>query len=96
VLISDLYEGAGEAAMIARIGELANAGVQVIVLVALSDKGAPSYYHGAAEKITALGVPVFACTPELFPDMMAAAINRQDIAQWAAKHDIVTARSNRR
>ena len=40
----------------------------------------------------ALGVPSFACTPDLFPDLMAAAINRQDIGQWAAARDIVTSR----
>lgn len=96
VLISDLYEGSGEAAMIKLLGELAGSGVQVIVLVALSDDGAPSYHHAAAEKIAQRGIPVFACTPDLFPDLMAAAINRQDIAQWAAKHNIVTARSDRR
>jgi hypothetical protein len=62
------------------------------VLVALSDDGAPTYHHGAAAKIAQHGTPVFACTPELFPDLMAAAINRQDIGQWAARHDIVTAR----
>ena len=33
-----------------------------------------------------------ACTPDLFPDLMAAAINRQDIGQWAAAREIVTAR----
>jgi Mg-chelatase subunit ChlD len=93
VLISDLYEGAGEAEMIRLLDEMVKAGVQVVVLLALNDQGAPSYHHGAAEKIARLGAPVFACTPDLFPDMMAAAINRQDMAQWAAKNDIVTARS---
>ncbi|NJO05610.1 MAG: VWA domain-containing protein [Chloroflexaceae bacterium] len=92
VLISDLYEGAGEARMIELLGELAGAGVQVVVLLALSDSGAPSYSHSAAAKIANLGIAVFACTPDLFPDMMAAAINRQDITQWAAVYDIVTVR----
>jgi hypothetical protein len=36
-------------------------------------------------------VPAFACTPDLFPDLMAAAIERRDIGQWAAANDIVTA-----
>ena len=39
-----------------------------------------------------LGIPVFACTPDLFPDLMAAAISRRDLGQWAAAHDIATAR----
>ena len=39
-----------------------------------------------------MGIPSFACTPELFPDLMAAAIQKQDLALWAAKNDIVVAR----
>ncbi len=31
------------------------------------------------------------CTPDRFPDLIAAAISRQDIDQWAAQHNIVTA-----
>ena len=38
-----------------------------------------------------MGIPSFACTPDLFPDLMAAAINREDLAQWVAARDIVTA-----
>ena len=38
----------------------------------------------------AIGVPAFACTPDLFPDLMAAAIERRDLTQWAAANDIVT------
>jgi hypothetical protein len=94
VLISDLYEGSGEAAMIRKLAELLAAGVQVVTLLALSDKGAPSYNHDAAAKLAAMGIPVFACTPDLFPDMMATAISRQDVTQWAAKHNIVAARGS--
>ena len=38
-----------------------------------------------------MGIPSFACTPDLFPDLMAAAIQRQDLGLWAARNDIVTA-----
>jgi hypothetical protein len=92
VLLTDLYEGALSGEMIKRLGAFVAAGMQVIVLLALNDDGAPSYEHGNAQKIAALGVPVFACTPDLFPDLMAAAITRQDLAQWAAARDLVTAR----
>jgi Mg-chelatase subunit ChlD len=92
VLISDLYEGGNREEMLRRAAALAGAGVQMIVLLALSDTGAPSYDHGVAAELAAMGAPAFACTPDLFPDMMAAAINRQDIGQWAAARDIVTAR----
>jgi hypothetical protein len=36
-------------------------------------------------------VPSFACTPELFPELMSAALARQDLSRWAARHDIATA-----
>lgn len=59
------------------------AGVQVIVLLALSDSGAPSYDRGHAAALEAIGVPAFACTPDAFPDLLACAIERGDIAAWA-------------
>ena len=42
------------------------------------------------EKLAALGVPSFACTPDAFPGLMAAAIRRDDISSWAATQGIVT------
>lgn len=92
ILVTDLYEGGGSAEMIKRLANFAAAGVQVIVLLALSDDGAPSYEHGNAQALASLGIPVFACTPDQFPPLMAAAINRQNIGQWAASQEIVTAR----
>jgi len=40
-----------------------------------------------------MGIPSFACTPDLFPDLMAATIQKRDLALWAARNDIVTARA---
>ena len=79
VLISDLYEGGVRDEMLARVAALTAAGVQVIVLLALSDEGAPSYDHENAAALAALGVPAFACTPDAFPELMAAAIERRDL-----------------
>lgn len=89
VLITDLFEGGDEKNMRKRFTELATAGVQVIVLLALNDEGAPSYDHENAQFLANLGIPVFACSPDKFPDMMAMALSKQDVAQWAAKEDIV-------
>jgi Mg-chelatase subunit ChlD len=93
VLISDLYEGGNQEEMLKRVAALASAGVQMVALLALNDDGAPGFDHGNAAAFAELGVPAFACTPDLFPDLMAAAINRQDMAQWAATHDIVASRA---
>jgi len=79
VLISDLYEGGVRDEMLRRVASLTASGVQVIVLLALSDEGAPAYDHENAAALAALGVPAFACTPDAFPDLMAAAIQRQDL-----------------
>jgi len=93
VLISDLYEGSLSEQMLRRAAELIASGVQMICLLALDDRGTPSFDHENAARMAQLGIPVFSCTPDLFPDMMAAAIQQQDLNQWAARNDIVTARA---
>ncbi|MGW5361415.1 VWA domain-containing protein [Actinopolymorpha pittospori] len=85
VLISDLFEGGIEEEMLRRIGALTNAGVQVIVLLALSDDGAPAYDHHNAAALAGMGIPAFACTPDAFSDLMATAIERRDIGEWAQR-----------
>lgn len=92
VLITDLYEGGSANEMIARAAEIKQSGVHVVCLLALSDQGKPSYDHNNAQAFAQLGIPAFACTPDLFPEMMAAAIERQDLSQWAARNDIVAGR----
>jgi hypothetical protein len=59
------------------------AGVQVVVLLALSDDGAPSFDHDNAAALAGLGVPAFACTPDQFPELLAVALDRGDVARWA-------------
>jgi VWA domain containing CoxE-like protein len=92
VLISDLYEGGNAAELLGRIARLVGMGVNVIALLALTDTGRPGYDPKNAEAFAALGVPVFACTPDQFPGLMAAALRREDIAAWAAAQDIKLAR----
>jgi Mg-chelatase subunit ChlD len=89
VLVSDLFEGGDKAMMIRRAAEMAGSGVTVICLLALNDQGAPSYDENMAAQLAALGIPCFACTPGLFPGMMAAAIQKQDLASWAAREQVV-------
>jgi Mg-chelatase subunit ChlD len=84
VLISDLYEGGIAPEMLRRVAELLRAGVTVVALLALSDSGAPAYDHEHAAALAALGVPAFACTPDQFPELLAVAITKGDIAHWAA------------
>ncbi|MEY9212495.1 VWA domain-containing protein [Thermobifida halotolerans] len=86
VLISDLYEGGIREEMVRRVAEMTAAGVQVVVLLALSDEGAPAYDRGNAAALAALGVPAFACTPDMFPDLMAAAIQGRPLTAWAERY----------
>lgn len=79
VLISDLYEGGIRDEMLKRVAAMKASGTQFVTLLALSDEGAPSYDHAHAEALAALGAPAFACTPDLFPDVMAAAIERRPL-----------------
>ncbi|MEQ1746517.1 MAG: VWA domain-containing protein [Saprospiraceae bacterium] len=83
VLISDLYEGGNRAEMLKKTNALRQSGVTIVALLALSDEGTPGYDHENAAALAALGVPAFACTPHLFPEMMAAALAGQDLQRWA-------------
>ena len=90
VVISDLYEGTPGGDYIARIAAMAHAGVRCIALLALNDDGAPSFDHDAAETLAAKGVPAFACTPDAFADLIAAAIERRDVGAWASERGFTT------
>ncbi len=92
VLISDLYEGGSREGMLKRASELVASGVQVICLLALCDTGTPSFDQHIAATLASMNIPAFACTPDLFPDLMAAAIQRQDMNLWASRNDIVAVR----
>lgn len=78
--------------MIARLQGFVNAGVNVIVLLALSDQGRPSYDAQNATAIAGMGCPVFACTQDQFRDLMAMALKRADLWAWAAGNDIALVR----
>jgi Mg-chelatase subunit ChlD len=94
ILISDLYEGGDAEALVDRLARLSRLGVNAIVLLALTDTGRPAYDPALSGRVAALGVPVFACTPDQFPDLMATALRRGDVAAWAAERDIKLVRSD--
>ncbi|NDO58558.1 vWA domain-containing protein [Bacteroides caecimuris] len=86
VLVTDLYEGGDPREMRKRFASLVDSGVQLIVLPALNDDGAPSYDKNHAEFLASIGVPTFACTPDKFPDLMAATLSKQDIGMWVSQN----------
>lgn len=94
VLITDLYEGGNRQQMLARAAELKRSGVNLITLLALNDDGAPSYDKQHAQQFANVDIPTFACSPDQFPELMAAALNQGDIATWAAQNNIALTRAS--
>lgn len=84
VLLSDLMEGAPPEQMLAHLSAIHESGVTVVGLLSLNDDGAPAYDHHMAAELAAMHIPVFACTPDRFPDLMAAALGQRDLQAFAA------------
>lgn len=42
-------------------------------------------YEGSASALAELGVPAFACTSDAFPDLLAVALSKGDVARWAER-----------
>lgn len=93
VLITDLYEGGNNAEMRKRAAAIAASGVKFVTLLALADSGAPFYDESNAAAFASMGIPSFACTPDIFPELMANAIQGSDLAQWAAQRGLLTSRA---
>lgn len=93
ILISDLYEGASYERVLSTAKSIVDSGVNFITLLALNDDGAGIFDKNCASDFTKIGIPTFACTPDLFPELMATAINRGDITQWASKNNINVVRN---
>jgi Mg-chelatase subunit ChlD len=91
ILLSDLFEGGARGAFAARLGALRRRGVTCVALLALSDEGAPAYDHEQAAALAAEGIAAFACTPDTFPELVAAALDGRDLSAWAGAHGILAA-----
>ena len=87
-LITDLYEGGSMKRMLSLTYELVSSGVNLICLTALSDDGNPCYDAQTAGVLSSMGVPTFACTPDLFPELIAVAINQGDVARWTTENNV--------
>ncbi len=84
ILISDLCEGGNQASLVRRLEEMHESGVKVICLLALSDKGSPVYDENLARRISQIGIPCFACTPGLLPELLEGALKGRDLNEMAA------------
>lgn len=84
VLITDLFEGGDKQGLLERVAQMRRRGIQIVVLLALSDSGAPRFNREIARQLASLNVPSFACTPDRFPDLMGAVLNGQETSHLAA------------
>ncbi|MEM8620886.1 MAG: VWA domain-containing protein [Actinomycetota bacterium] len=69
-LVSDLFEGGDEALLLSRARALMASGVELVVLLALSDEGTPAHDAHNAEALRQLGATVMAVTPAEFPAVL--------------------------
>jgi uncharacterized protein with von Willebrand factor type A (vWA) domain len=69
VLITDLFEGGDEAALLTRLRALRESKVQVLCLLALED-GKPQYNRSLARQVAALDIPTVAATPNKLLELM--------------------------
>ena len=82
-LISDLEEGGNRAGLLRRLEELKDAGVTVVVLLAIADGGRPYYDAQTAGRVAAMDIPCFACAPERLPELLERALKGQGLAELA-------------
>lgn len=85
ILLTDLYEGGNQASLVKRLEDMHESGVKVICLLALSDRGSPSYDENLARRIGKIGIPCFACTPTLLPELLEGALKGNDLNELAKK-----------
>lgn len=81
-LITDLYEGGNRAQLERRLEEIKTSGVNLIVLLAISDSGSPCYDAQLAQRIAAFDVPCFACPPEKLPELLEAALKKRSLSNF--------------
>jgi hypothetical protein len=84
LLISDLYEGGNRDELTARMRQLADAKVKAMCLLALSDRGKPSYDHELAHTFQEMGIPCFGCTPTLLAEVVSHVMKGQDLGPLLA------------
>lgn len=81
-LISDLEEGGNRAALLRRLEEMKESGVTVVCLLALAEGGRPYYDANMAQKIAGMGIPCFACNPQMLSSLLERALRGQDLQEF--------------
>ncbi len=79
-LISDLMEGGNRAAFVRRMERIKASGVTLVCLLALADHGKPYYDEQMAQKLSGLGIPCFACSPQKLPDLLGQVLRGGELS----------------
>jgi hypothetical protein len=83
ILLADLYDTSpNEARFVKRMEFLLESGLKAVGLLAISDKGQPSYNENLANKLVKLGMPCFGCTPDKLPDLLATVLKGNDLKKF--------------
>jgi hypothetical protein len=92
-MITDLFEGGNQAQLVRRLGDMVASGVRVMCLLALNDSGTPCLDEALAKKLSAMGIPCFACTPQRLPELLEGALRGADLMALASRVSEKTGRS---
>jgi Mg-chelatase subunit ChlD len=74
VVITDFYEGRDERDLVRQVRTMAESGIRLIGLGALSYDARPEYNKSTANKLVKVGMDVLVCTPERLAECMAQII----------------------
>src|SRR5262249_5370710 len=92
ILITDLFEGGNAPEMLERAAALVASGVNLIVLLALSDGGGRATSTARPRNSPPRACGVSAARPDRSPDAVARALTRRDLQEWAASREIALVR----
>lgn len=85
-LITDLDEGGNMAGLMRRLEDMKDSGVTVVCLLAIEDGGKPYYNEYAAQRVARMGIPCFACSPPILPELLSAAFKGQDLSRFGKQN----------
>lgn len=74
LLVTDLYEGGDQGALLRQLARLKEQRTQVLCVLALNDGGKASYDPDLARKVAALDIPTFASTPNKLVEAVERAL----------------------
>lgn len=86
LLITDLFDTCGDTVQLERrMQRLVESKMKAMVLLKLHDSGKPSYNHELAQRLTAVGVHCFGCTPDRLVGIMERIMKNQDYQSLLAE-----------